>query len=145
MSKNENSTEGKLDAVYPELARRWRLVAEKMWNEHKLMIRVTEGLRDYKDQLAIWNKGRQKDKSGKWFISEPKKVVTFAMPGQSYHQYGLAIDICFQGSDPYLEKIDKKDAEFLWSEYGRFCKEVGLEWGGVWKGKKMIGHIASSH
>lgn len=132
----ESSTEGKLKQVYPDLAQRWRMVAQKMWDTHRVQIKVSDGFRDYAEQLKIWSKGRTKDSNGVWVISNIKSIVTHAMPGQSYHEYGLALDSCFQGSDPYLDKIDRKDAQFLWNEYGKFCKEVGLEWGGEWRGSK---------
>jgi peptidoglycan L-alanyl-D-glutamate endopeptidase CwlK len=136
MNRIDKATEEKLSSVYPELASRWRMVAQKMWDAHRVIIRVTDGLREFEEQLKVWSKGRVKGAGGKWYISDIKKVVTHAMPGQSYHQYGLAIDSCFQGSDPFLEKIDRKDATLLWNAYGRFCKEVGLEWGGEWVGSK---------
>ena len=45
---------------------------------------VVQGLRTFDQQTAIYNQGR----------TTPGKIVTHAKAGQSYHNYGLAVDIC---------------------------------------------------
>lgn len=129
----KNDNESQLDLVCPDVADRWRQVEKLMWENHNYKIRITEGYRSFESQLAVWKQGRKKTASG-WVVVDPKKIVTHAMPGESFHQYGLAIDSCFEGGDPYLDRLPKNDCTFLWNEYGRFCKSVGLEWGGDWKG-----------
>lgn len=126
-------TEERLSCVFMPLAYQWRLVAQQMWADHQVQIKVSCGLRTFAQQWGVYQKGRLKDESGGWMICDIKKVVTYALPGQSFHQYGLAIDSAFMGSDPFLEKIDQKEAKFLWSEYGRICKLNSLMWGGDWK------------
>lgn len=129
----DSNTTIKLTSVFPELAQAWKLVAIDMFDEHEVKIKVTEGLRTFSQQWDLWSQGRLKDKNGHWLICDIKKVVTYAMPGQSFHQYGLAIDTCFMGRDPYLSSIPIRDSELLWNEYGRLCHKHGLEWGGNWK------------
>lgn len=60
----------------------------------------------------------------------PGKIVTYSKPGDSLHHYGLAIDSCFVGIDPYLEHDPNSEA--LWREYGRHATAHGLSWGGAW-------------
>lgn len=130
----DSVSEGKLKLVLPDLAIRWRLVREKMWDIYKRQIRVTDGLRTFGDQWECYSKGRLKDKNGTWIICDAKKVVTHAMPGQSLHNYGMALDVCFMGDDAYLVKDPEQ--VMLWNEYGKFCKDNSLVWGGDWVGMK---------
>lgn len=130
-------TDEKLAKVFPDLAVRWRRVAEDMWNAHQMRIRVTDGLRNFGTQWELFARGRKKLKTGQWVIVDKKLVVTNAMPGLSLHQYGLAIDVCFVGADPYLDKLPRPQADFYWAEYGRFCKAHGLQWGGDFNGNNI--------
>lgn len=130
-------SEAKLIGVYPLLAKRWRQVALDMLSLHGRQLIAIEGLRTIAQQWINWGKGRVQTDSGAWLITDPKAVVTHAMPGLSLHHYGLAIDSGFAGADPYLEHVNKKESDFAWSEYGRICKLYGLEWGGDWKGAKI--------
>lgn len=125
-------SEDRLNEVCPDVAWSWCEVREQFWNEHKLQLRVACGMRTFAQQWAEYGKGRLKDKNGTWIICDIKKVVTYAIPGQSFHQYGLAIDTCFLSDDPYLERMKKDQAIILWNTYGAFCKDSGLEWGGDW-------------
>lgn len=127
------NSESKLSLVCMDVADKWRLVREEFWDINELQIRVTQGLRSYAEQWAIYAQGRKKDASGQWIIFDRKKIVTNARGGESYHNFGLAVDSAFMGNDPYLEKYSKDDREFLWSEYGRLVEKHGLEWGGRWK------------
>lgn len=113
------STE-RLALVYPDIAVRWRRVAEDFWAQHKLALRVSEGIRSIEAQAALWAQGR----------TAPGKIVTYSKPGESLHHYGLAVDACFAGADPFLEHEPR--AEFLWREYGRIATSHGLTWGGAW-------------
>lgn len=126
-------TESKLNTVIPEIAAAWRCVAQDMWDHRQLKMRITQGLRTFAQQWDCWHQGRLKDKNGTWVICDVKKVVTFAMPGQSYHQYGLALDACFVGEDPYLSQMKSEDSDVIWREYGQFCYNHKLAWGGYFK------------
>lgn len=126
------STDWKLKKVYPDLAKRWLSVRLKIFKDFGKQIGVTEGLRTFSDQWSIWALGRKREIGGAWTIIDPSQVRTFAQPGFSLHQYGLGIDICFRGGDPYLLKLPKGDAIEFFNQYGLACKEQGLEWGGDW-------------
>lgn len=51
----------------------------------KIHVRFSHTLRTFDEQDALYAKGRTKE----------GKIVTYARGGQSYHNYGLAIDIVF--------------------------------------------------
>lgn len=108
-----------------------------MFETHKLKMKATSGLRTFVEQWEIFGKGRKREKNGVWIITDPAKVVTYAQPGTSFHNYGLALDSCFAGPDPYLEKMTVKQSDFFWEEWGRFVSMYGLTWGGVFKNRDL--------
>lgn len=121
----------RLALVFPDLALRWKAIRIVMWDRHELQIRVTSGYRSYEAQLDLYSRGRKQHPSGEWYVAEKKKVVTNAQAGESYHNFGLALDSCFMGDDPFLEK--RKNGAELWNIFGSVCKELELTWGGEWK------------
>lgn len=90
-------------------------------------------LRTFAEQDALYAQGR----------SKPGAIVTKAKGGQSYHNYGLAIDIVLlidtdkNGSfetASWDEKTDfDKDGKSDWMEIVGVFKRFGYEWGGDWK------------
>lgn len=129
-------TETRLALVYPDLAKRWTRVRESMWVAHNVQLRAADGLRTYSQQWAIWCEGRLKEKNGTWVICDERLVTTHAKPGESWHNFGLAIDSAFMGDDPYLTKLSDVQSMLLWNDYGKYCQEFGLIWGGNWPEKK---------
>lgn len=127
-------SERKLQLVFPDIKLRWDAVKYALHNTTGLQIRVTRGLSSYQNQLELYRSGRTRGPSGKWYVSNSRKVVTNALPGHSFHNFGLAIDSCFMGDDPYLEKLPLKEAEDIWNELGVMVRGAGMEWGGDWKG-----------
>lgn len=121
----------RLTTVYPDVAERWLAVREEFWDVHNLQLRVSQALRTFQEQWAIYAQGRRKNEACQWIVVDPKKVVTNAKGGESLHNYGLALDSAFMGDDPFLDK--SSDAVLLWVEYGKICEKNGLEWGGRWK------------
>jgi peptidoglycan L-alanyl-D-glutamate endopeptidase CwlK len=77
----------------------------------------------------------------KLYAKRPK--VTLAKGGQSYHNYGLAIDIVllkdtdgngtFETASWETNVDFDGDGLFDWVEVVRIFKEYGWEWGGDWK------------
>lgn len=58
----------------------------------------------------------------------PGRVVTMAGPGQSMHQYGMAIDcVPLVAGKPMWD-----DGHPSWKRYGDCCELAGLEWAGHW-------------
>lgn len=133
---SDSITQERLDVVFPDLAASWREVQADFFKNHSLQLRVACGTRTFAEQWAVYSLGRTKGDDGIWVITDIKKVVTYAQPGLSFHQYGLAIDSIVFGQDPYLAKLPKADSDALWLDYGATCKKHGLVWGGDWSGSK---------
>lgn len=125
----------RLSLVYPAMRPQWLSVRRDLYELYELQIRVTDSLRTFKEQFDVYSQGRKLIK-GTWEIVDASKVVSYALPGQSYHNYGLALDSAFHGDDPYLEKRTDAQFELIWGDYGRLCEKYGLAWGGRWPGKK---------
>lgn len=82
-----------------------------------IMLKVTQTLRTYEEQAAIYAEGR----------TAPGAIVTHAPPGWSWHNFGRAFDVAQQGDAPY-----PADDSF-WEKIGDIGEMAGLEWGGRWK------------
>jgi peptidoglycan L-alanyl-D-glutamate endopeptidase CwlK len=97
--------------------------------------RFSHTLRTFAEQDALFAQGRTK----------PGKVVTNAKGGQSYHNYGLAIDIVllidkdkngtFETASWDTRTDFDKDGKSDWMEVVQIFKRFGYEWGGDWKFK----------
>ena len=70
----------RLGEVHPELARRIKNLDALC---HALSIQVTQGLRTWVEQSALYARGR----------SAPGPIVTNAKPEQSAHVFGYAVDL----------------------------------------------------
>lgn len=78
---------------------------------------ITCTLRSNDEQAALYAKGR----------TSPGPRVTNAQPGQSAHNYGLALDIV-----PIVNgKPDWNGADPVWQSIGEIGEECGLEWFGA--------------
>ena len=73
-------------------------------------IRITEGFRSIKRQNELYAQGRTK----------PGKIVTNAKGGESFHQYGVAVDFVFV----------KEGYNGNWELLGKIGERLGFEWGG---------------
>lgn len=82
-----------------------------------LLLRITSTLRTFDEQRSLYAQGR----------TAPGPVVTAAPPGYSYHNFGLAFDVCQIGHDPFPE------SEGFWDRLGDIGESLGLAWGGRWK------------
>ena len=91
-------------------------------------IRITSTFRTPEEQNGLYAQGRTK----------PGSIVTNAKAWQSYHQYGLAVDICLlhkDGSISYSATEDVDNDKIAdWSEVTKIFKAKGWEWAGDWKG-----------
>jgi peptidoglycan LD-endopeptidase CwlK len=95
----------KADAVVAEMARLGHPV------------RIVEGFRSFERQAQLYAQGR----------TTPGAVVTNAKAGESFHNYGVAVDFVFR-------KEGYNAGDTLWSLLGKVGKLQGFEWGGDWKG-----------
>jgi len=104
-------------------------------------IRIVQGLRTFPEQDALYAKGRT--------TAGPR--VTNAKAGQSFHNYGLAIDFAIlydkDKNGTYetmswdtLKDMDK-DGESDWLEVVDIFEEAGYTWGGRWSSIKDNPHF----
>jgi peptidoglycan L-alanyl-D-glutamate endopeptidase CwlK len=121
-------SEGRLALVYPELARRARL-AEGMLETLGFSLEISQGLRTWDEQNSLYAKGR--NLAGE--IIDENLVVTHAKGGESYHNFGLALDFFFESPD----------GAAIWDEtFPGYPKAVeifeglGLVCGANWHGNK---------
>lgn len=82
-----------------------------------ILLRVTHTRRTFEEQRMLYAQGR----------TAPGPRVTAAPPGYSWHNFGMAFDICKSGPDPYPEDDD------WWEKVGDIGEGCGLAWGGRWK------------
>lgn len=103
--------------------------------DDNLKIRVVQGLRTIEEQNSLYAQGRTK----------PGVIVTNAKGGSSFHNYGLAIDICFlwkQGDSSY--KYDEQKSWLIGPNFMKIVKvfkDAGYKWGGDWKSIKDNPHF----
>jgi peptidoglycan L-alanyl-D-glutamate endopeptidase CwlK len=114
----KSDTRARLRTLYPDFAIRAVRVLEDIWRLWRLEMRVTEAVRTWQYQEELYASGR----------TRPGKIVTHAKPGDSIHHYGLALDACFAGADPFLEK--HPHGQEIWADFGRLVRAHGLDWGG---------------
>lgn len=95
---------------------------------------VVEGERTFAKQQTLYNQGVDDDPS------TPK--VTNAKPGDSYHQYKLALDVVPRA---YRSMKDWNPDGPLWARIGAIGEAAGLTWGGRWSNPdKPHFHLAAA-
>ena len=110
------------------------------------------------EQGALWRQGRsgftvkgtiRRLRKGSWFeraqadaleaagAQKRGEVVTWALPYESPHQFGYAIDLC-----PVVNGVPMWNRLDLFRAFGEIGRdELGLEWGGSWETKPDFGHF----
>ena len=91
----EGALEAKLKLLYPPFAKMVRLFIFEA-RKKGMAVSVFQGLRTFEEQHALYLKGRD-PKTLK--TVDKKLVVTNAPAGMSMHNYGLAVDVVFDGDE----------------------------------------------
>src|SRR5690606_418317 len=95
--------------------------------EKGITILVYDGLRTVEEQDALYAQGRTTEGN----------IVTYSKGGESYHNYGLAIDFALELEDGSviwdLEYDGNGNGESDWMEVVEIAKGLGFEWGGDWQ------------
>lgn len=91
---------------------------------------VTCTLRSNAEQADLYALGRTK----------PGKVVTNAKPGQSMHNFGLALDVVPLRAGKPVWGATGEDGK-LWKRIGEIGEAVGLEWAGRWTKMREFPHF----
>ncbi|WP_244897359.1 M15 family metallopeptidase [Marinococcus halophilus] len=120
-----------LHPVVEERKNEWIQRAE----QQGIQVVVTDGYRSVEEQNALYAQGR----------TTQGEIVTQARGGESYHNYGLAIDFALRTPDGELvwdmERDDNGNGKADWTEAVEIAKELGFNWGGDWPGFKDYPHL----
>jgi peptidoglycan LD-endopeptidase CwlK len=120
--------------LHPIVAEKVEILIEKT-AEKNIEILITDDYRSYEEQDKLYEKGR----------STPGQVVTHAEGGESYHNFGLAVDFALQlenGNVIWDIGYDGNgNGQSDWFEVSEIAKELGFQWGGDWRGFKDYPHL----
>ena len=100
--------------LHPEIQHRSAAFVNQVKEELGIQLRVTDGLRTFDEQNALYAQGR----------TGPGNVVTNAQGGRSYHNYGLAIDVV------ELRPDGSVDYGTDYNAIAEIGKQHGFDWGG---------------
>jgi len=91
--------------------------------EEGLDLTVTQGLRTHEEQARLYAQGR----------TTPGNIVTWAQPGSSWHNFGLALDVALDGDPGPRIRPQWPNDRKLWTRVGEIGEALGFEWGGRWE------------
>ncbi|MGP4039980.1 M15 family metallopeptidase [Gracilibacillus sp. D59] len=107
----------------------------KQANQLGISIVITDSFRSAAEQNAIYQKGRETEGT----------IVTYAKAGESYHNYGLAIDFALQTNEGNviwdLEYDGNQNGESDWMEVVEIAKNLDFSWGGDFTRFKDYPHL----
>lgn len=126
--KDEKVSLPRVNLLHPKIRPLVIKAIEDVEKQLNITIRITQGLRTFKEQDALFNQSKDgKDNDGDGKIDEADEKVTNAKGGQSIHNYGLAFDIAVMSADGKSINWNydtKKIADII--------KKHGFVWGGDW-------------
>jgi len=125
----------RIDKLHPTIRKEVKAIYNEILKRN-VAIRFTDTLRTFPEQTALYSKGRTK--SG--------KIVTNAKAGESYHNYGLALDFCLLLNGGKQVSWDRNkdtddDNKKDWNEVVAVFKHYGWQWGGDWTNFKDYPHF----
>jgi peptidoglycan L-alanyl-D-glutamate endopeptidase CwlK len=114
-------------------------VAQKAWEaiyeawQQGIYVLITQGYRSIAEQDALYAKGR----------TTPGPKVTNAKGGESYHNFGLAVDFCLMTKDGKVTEdgYSWDDTCADWKKVVQIFKAKGFKWGGDFKSFKDTPHF----
>lgn len=122
------------DSLHPIVQERSEQLVE-MAAAKGIGILITDGFRSVEEQDQLYKKGRTVHGS----------IVTHAKGGESYHNFGLAVDFAIKlpsGDVIWDMQYDGNGNGVTdWNEVADMAKDLGFEWGGDWEGFKDYPHL----
>lgn len=98
-------------------------------------IRITSDFRSSQEQDALYSQGRESEGA----------IVTYSKGGESYHNYGLAIDFVLllpKGQVTWdMEYDGNRNGKSDWMEVVSLAKGLGFSWGGDWESFPDYPHL----
>ncbi|WP_052342754.1 M15 family metallopeptidase [Bacillus sp. EB01] len=121
-------------ALHPEVKQKADTLVSRA-AEKGITIQIYEGFRSNQEQEELYAQGR----------TEKGNIVTHARAGESYHNFGLAVDFALLTKDERLiwdmEYDMNGNGRSDWNEVVAIAKELGFEWGGDWPNFKDYPHL----
>lgn len=134
LSRSSNNMGG----VHPDLKKYTLELITRCYKEG-ILVQCSSGFRSFEDQARLYGQGRTSYwYKGKQYGNRKEPIVTNAKPGQSVHNYGLAIDY-FLVTDDGLNAIWTVNTK--WKRVAEIGKSMGFEWGGDWKSFPDYPHL----
>lgn len=93
-----------------------------------IYVQYSAGFRGAAEQQKAYNQGR----------TTPGQIITNARPGESYHNYGLAVDYFLLSANG---KTGLWTVNAKWRRVAAIGKSLGFEWGGDWTGFRDYPHL----
>lgn len=106
----------RIKKLHPDAIGLFQRFIEEAENTLDITLRVTQGLRTFEEQNELYAQGRTK----------PGSKVTNAKGGQSFHNYGISVDL-----------VEMKNGQPNWNfdfkKLKPIAEKYGIEWGGDFK------------
>lgn len=132
-SSNDSSENAEPTELHPKVAENAEKLKEKA-AEKDIAIQITEGFRTEERQDALYAQGR----------TQPGNIVTNAKGGESYHNYGLAVDFAVEANGEVTWDVNydgNGNGKSDWVEVADIAKDLGFTWGGDWEEFKDYPHL----
>jgi peptidoglycan LD-endopeptidase CwlK len=123
-----------VEGLHPELIRYTDILVQ-MAGKQGINVVITDDFRSFHEQDKLYAKGR----------SGEGNIVTHAKAGESFHNFGLAVDFALINSEDQviwdLDYDGNGNSRSDWLEVVEIAKGLGFEWGGDWKHFKDYPHL----
>lgn len=100
-----------------------------------IVVLITDDFRSIEDQDRLYEQGRTTEGN----------IVTHAKGGESYHNFGLAIDFALKTPSEDviwdMQYDGNGNGKSDWKEVVTIAKELGFKWGGDWAKFKDYPHL----
>lgn len=136
----EKDQEEKLSRLYPPFAEKVREFVLQA-RDAGMAVGIFEGLRTVERQQELYAKGR--DQAGK--VIDKTKVVTNAPPGSSFHNYGLAVDLVFDGDEVRPGWQWSWSNQHPWRKLAEMGRSLSLEAAYFWRTFPEAAHFQMTY
>lgn len=128
-------SQARLAEVIPALAEKIERLAalceaDMAFTSENATLEVTQGIRTWPEQDALYAEGR----------TTPGREVTNAQAGQSWHNYGCAVDVA-----PFIngQQPDWDESHPVWARIVALGESLGLRSGVSWKDEPHFEHTGN--